>query len=78
MKELISGGFLKVDKGFGVVSEKFRDILILEEPFVVNTPLDRLRANLPMIDRLDCLELLLLKIASVIGDVFDVQTLYRI
>ncbi len=71
MKELLSGGFLKIDKGFGIVSLKLRDILLLEESFIVNAPLDRLRTNMPIIDRLDCLELLLMKVASVIGDVFD-------
>jgi predicted ATPase len=31
-----------------------------------------------MIDKLSCLEQLLLKAASVIGDIFDVQTLVKI
>jgi hypothetical protein len=54
---------------------------MLEEPFTVNVPIDRLRVNHPIIDkynifklhtRLECLELLLMKVASVIGDIFDI------
>jgi hypothetical protein len=47
VKELISGEFIKVQKGVGIISSNFRGILILEEPFIVNSPLDRLRTNLP-------------------------------
>jgi adenylate cyclase 10 len=36
------------------------------------------RVNQPLIDKLSCLEIILLKVASVIGDIFDVQTLYKI
>jgi adenylate cyclase 10 len=36
------------------------------------------QVNGPIIDKLACLESLLMKSASVIGDIFDIQTLNKI
>lgn len=45
---------------------------MIEEAFIIDIPIDKIKVNSQLIDKLDCLELLLMKIASVLGDVFDV------
>ena len=50
----------------------------MEDLITIDTPLCRYNVNSPIIDKLECLDLLILKIASVIGDVFDIQTLRKV
>ena len=59
------------------VSWKFMEILSHGEWLSVDAPLSTIKMN-SNIDRLSCLELLLCKFASVIGDIFDIQTLMKI
>lgn len=53
-------------------------VLDNEEMLTVDAPLCRVQVNGPLIDRLTCLESLLMKAASVVGEIFDIQTLHRI
>ena len=43
-----------------------------EETIVVDAPVSRIKINGPIIDKLTCLEQLLLKVASCIGEIFDI------
>lgn len=53
-------------------------MIILEEQITVEQPLSSLRINGPILDKISCIEQLVLKIASVIGNIFDIQTLDKI
>ena len=44
----------------------------------MNAPLCAMNMNGPLIDRLHYQECLILKVASAIGDIFDIQTLQKI
>ena len=51
---------------------------MLEESLTIDNPTDRVRVNQPLFDKLSSLEIILMKVASAIGDTFDVQMLYKI
>lgn len=59
------------------VSWKFMEILSHGEWLAIDAPLSAIKMN-SMIDRLSCLEILLMKFATVIGDIFDIQTLMKL
>jgi len=58
------------NSSIAIITSKLLNIILLEES--VEAPLDRIRINYPIIDKLGCLELLILKVASVIGEIFDI------
>ena len=62
----------------GIITEQLRSTLDNEETIIIEAPLCWNQVNGPIIDKLGCLEGLLMKVASVIGDTFDLQTLNRI
>lgn len=62
----------------GTISENCRMILDNEETIAIDAPQCWVQVNGPIIDKLICLESLLMKAASVIGDIFDIQTLHKI
>jgi adenylate cyclase 10 len=80
VNNLMERNFIYVDedKGIAFVSEQFKAIIEHEEWLRVDVPLTSLQVAGPIIDRMSCLNQLLLKLASVIGEIFDLQTLYRI
>ena len=71
----------------GIIGAVLLQILDNEETITMEAPLCWVQVNGPVIDkysikliinRLGCLESLLMKTASVIGDIFDIQTLSKI
>lgn len=65
-------------RGKAIITEELLKIMDNEELILVDAPICRILVNGPIIDKLSCIEQLLLKVASVIGDIFDVQTLVKI
>lgn len=61
-----------------VINENLAKCIDLEEYLTIPTPLSRVKTNIPIFDHLPCKTKLLLKSASVIGECFDLQTLWKI
>ncbi|CAD8204339.1 unnamed protein product [Paramecium octaurelia] len=61
-----------------IVNDSLLNILNLDEFIILEAPLNKFRLNSPYLDKVGCLDLLILKVASIIGDIFDVQTLNKI
>jgi adenylate cyclase 10 len=55
-----------------IISEQFREALESEETINIEAPICWVQVNGPIIDSLSCLESLVLKFASVAGDIFDI------
>lgn len=54
------------------MAPQLRYILDNEEWLTVDAPLCRIQVNGPIIDKLSCMESLIMKAASVIGEIFDI------
>jgi adenylate cyclase 10 len=80
MTHLKQSGLIVLESktGIGLVTPELRKIVEHEEMLTLMAPTSCVQINGPLIDRLGCLESLLMKVASVIGDVFDLQTLNKI
>ena len=69
---------MRVYNGKATLSKKLMELLDNEEMVLVDAPKCRVQVIGPIVDRMSCQEQLLMKVAAVIGDTFDVQTLVRI
>lgn len=78
LNNLIASKYLQMEKNVLLVTKQCFEMLDNEETIVVEAPSDRFKINGPIIDKMTCIEQLLLKVASVIGDIFDIQTLNKI
>jgi adenylate cyclase 10 len=74
MESLINERLLRIesDSSTCIISSRLLVMIDNEEMLEVEAPLCRIQVNGPIIDKLSCLEQLLLKAASVIGDIFDI------
>ncbi|EAR83243.2 PH domain protein (macronuclear) [Tetrahymena thermophila SB210] len=62
----------------GYITPHLKKAILLEDLVTIDVPLCKYNVNTPIQDKLGCLDLLILKIASVIGDIFDLQTLIKV
>ncbi|CAD8109893.1 unnamed protein product [Paramecium primaurelia] len=81
IEKLLKCNYMIVDnkqQDVAIVNDSLLNILNLDEFIILEAPLNKFRLNSPYLDKVGCLELLILKVASIIGDIFDVQTLNKI
>ncbi|KAM3140572.1 hypothetical protein pb186bvf_007384 [Paramecium bursaria] len=78
VQNLVDQGLIMIGPKYATITNDLIEIINHEETIVINAPTDRIEVNGPIIDKLTCLEQLLLKVASSIGDIFDIQTLNKI
>ena len=71
-------GFISDERKTLVLKKDLKKMIEINEFLTLDTPLCRVKVNGPMIDRLSCANLLVMKAASVIGDCFDIQTLLKL
>ena len=74
MQVLIDNKYVIIDekKKIAVVSNQFKQIILNEEMIVVEAPMNRFKIVNEIISRINVQESIVLKIASSIGDIFDV------
>ncbi|CAD8124494.1 unnamed protein product [Paramecium sonneborni] len=81
IEKLLKGNFIIIDnqqQDIVTLNDSLLNILNLDEFVILEAPLNKFRINSSYLDKVGCLELLILKVASIIGDIFDVQTLNKI
>ncbi|CAD8172324.1 unnamed protein product [Paramecium pentaurelia] len=77
-QNLIDQGYIKIGNKSATITKELINLINYEESIIIDAPCDRVAVNGPIIDKLPCLEQLILKVASIIGDIFDIQMLSRI
>ena len=75
---LIKNNFIIMELNTALITKEFRKILEHEETIIVDVPFIFTQINGQIIDKLGCFQCLILKVASVIGDIFDLNTLAKI
>ena len=78
IKNNINQGFVRINNGVASLTKYFITIVNLEDMLTVDAPLCRVQIDVPIFDKLSCLESLIMKVASVIGDIFDFVTLLKV
>jgi hypothetical protein len=61
---------LKEDVAY--ISDQLKYVFEIEDLLTVEVPQEKYNTNSPLIDKLSCLDLLIMKCASVLGEVFDI------
>ncbi|CAD8156300.1 unnamed protein product [Paramecium octaurelia] len=78
VQNLIDLDLIRLSPKYATITNELVNLITYEESIIVDAPYCRIEVNGPIIDKLSCLEQLLLKSASVIGDIFDIQLLNKI
>ncbi|CAD8171450.1 unnamed protein product [Paramecium pentaurelia] len=78
VQNLIDLELIRLSPKNATITNELVNLINYEESIIVDAPYCRIEVNGPIIDKLSCLEQLLLKAASVIGDIFDIQLLNKI
>ncbi|CAD8074136.1 unnamed protein product [Paramecium sonneborni] len=78
VQNLIDLDLIRLSPKYATITNELVNLINYEESIIVDAPYCRIEVNGPIIDKLSCLEQLLLKSASVIGDIFDIQLLNKI
>ncbi|CAD8122137.1 unnamed protein product [Paramecium sonneborni] len=81
IEKLLKDNYIIIDnkqQEIATLNDCLLNILNLDEFVILEAPLNKIRINSSYLDKIGCLELLILKVASIIGDIFDVQTLNKI
>ncbi|CAD8086258.1 unnamed protein product [Paramecium primaurelia] len=78
VKTLLDNKYLIKENDSVYATQQLQTLFQHEEWLQIEIPQICYQMNGPIIDSLSCINLLLLKFACVIGDIFDIQTLFKI
>lgn len=61
-----------------IISQELNSLFYINEFITLPVPLSSLKINSPILDKLSCKQILLMKVASIIGDTFNLTVLKRL
>jgi hypothetical protein len=77
LRTLMKNNLIKKNLNNLIITNKANELFLINEFITVDSPQTSMKLNSPILDKLDCREILTLKTASIIGDIFNSNILRK-